>query len=123
MSSLATTTVSSDGSTVTTHAISKVSHFDLLGVLTIDSLVTDLTSTSNGGPVRLTGGTVVSGAAVMGKPVNIDPTGVHGGVADVLNGLLKSAGIRVTLLGPVKVAGADTGQLGSDGLRVDFDAS
>jgi hypothetical protein len=122
MSSLATTTTSSDGSTVTTHAVSKVSHFDLLGVLTIESIVTDLTSTSDGGPVKLTGGTTVTGAAVMGKPVNIDTTGVHG-PGDLLNGVLAAAGIHVTLLGPVKVAGTDTGQLGSDGLRIDLEVS
>ncbi|GEM_PF-4722593 len=122
MSSVATTTVASDGSTVTTHAVSKVSHFDLLGMLTIDSLVTDLTSTSNGGPVKLTGGTSIAGAAFMGKPVNIDSSGMHG-APDLLNGLLSAAGIHVTLLGPAKVTGTDTGQFGSDGLRIDFEAS
>jgi hypothetical protein len=119
MSSLATTATSSDGSSVTTHAVSKVSHFDLLGVLTIDSLVTDLTSTSSGGPAKLTGGTSITGAAVMGKPVTIDSSGVHGG-ADTINSLLSAAGIHVTLLGPVQTAGGDTSQLGSDGLRIDL---
>jgi hypothetical protein len=91
-------------------------------MLSIDSLVTDLTSTSNGGPVKLTGGTTVTGATFMGKPVNIDASGVHG-LPDLLNGLLSAAGIHITLLGPVKVNGSDTGQLGSDGLRIDFEAS
>jgi len=123
MSSLATTTVSSDGSTVTTRAISKVSHFDLLGMLTIDSLVTDLTSTSDGGPVKLTGGTTVTGAAFMGKPVTVDSSGVHSAADSLVNGLLATAGIRVTLLGPVKTAGGASGQLGSDGLRIDLEVS
>jgi hypothetical protein len=141
MSALATTTMGPDSSSVTTHAVSKVSHFDLLGMVTVDSIVTDLTSTSTGGPVKLSGGTVVSGAAFMGQPVTIDATGVHaakgsplasagalnavvaavtGSLTGTLNDALVKAGIRITVLGPVKTSGGDTGQLGSEGLRIDL---
>jgi hypothetical protein len=144
MSAAATTTMGSDNSSVTTHALTKVSHFDLLGLLTIDSVVTDLTSTSTGGPVKLSGGTVVSGASFMGQPVTIDATGVHaakgsplasagalnslvaavtGSLTSTLNDALVKAGIRITVLGPVKTAGDDTGQLGSEGLRIDLDVN
>ena len=144
MSAVATTTAPSDGSRVTTHAGSKVSGFDFLGVLTIDSLVTDLTSTSSGGPVKLAGGTSISGASFMGQSITIDASGVHpakgsplstaqglnaviaavtGSVNGTLNDALAKAGIHITLLAPVKVAGTDTGQLGSDGLRIDLELS
>jgi hypothetical protein len=128
---------STDGTTVTVHAKSQASGFDLLGLLHIDSIVTDLTATSNGATTKLTGGTRVLGATLAGMPVTIDADGIHqtgggapllGGIlsplVDNLNTLLKQAGVNVTVVGPVKLASASgPGQLSSSGLRVDVELS
>lgn len=133
-----------DGSTVTVHARNEVSAFDLLGVLTIDSIVTEVVASSSGGAPELEGGTTVSGASFMGQPVTIDSEGIHleedaeegedesdvpllGAVKDALpsdlTGMLADAGIRVSLPGPVEHSGETTGQLGSTGLRIDLEVS
>ena len=148
MSSRSTT--STDGSTVTVHARSVVSDFDLLGVLVIDSIVTDLQATSDGTSVTLTGGTTVSGASVLGQAVTIDAKGVHGpgpeggppdpgsggltgaindGLATVLGATtsaeeaLADAGISVTLAKPVSQGGEGAGQRSSSGLRIALELS
>jgi len=73
----------------------------------------------------------------MGQPVTIDDDGVHEapgspttsplnalfpgltqGVGS-LNDQLEAAGIHITLAGPVQQAGGTSGQLGSDGVRID----
>jgi hypothetical protein len=129
-------TTSTDGSSVTVHAVSKASGFDLLGMVHIDSIITDLTATSDGGVPKLTGGTRVVGATLAGTPVTIDADGIHtssakgllGGIttplADSLNTLLNKAGIHITLVGPVKLEGTSgPGQLSSSGLRIDLEIS
>jgi hypothetical protein len=130
-------TTSTDGSSITLHARSQAGGFDLLGLLHIDSIVTDLTATSDGGTPKLTGGTRVVGATLAGTPVTIDADGIHqagggapllGGILspliDNLNTLLSTAGIHVTVVGPVKLEGTSgPGQLSSSGLRVDLEVS
>jgi hypothetical protein len=119
-----TATTKTDGSSVTVHVRTEVTGFNLLEVLSIQSIVTDLTATSDGGAPKLTGGTIVTGASVNGKPVTIDSSGIKGaGGTDTVNSVLEKAGIHVTLAAPVKQSGAGTGQLAATGLRIDLDLS
>ena len=111
-----------DGATVTLHARTEVQNFNLLGVLTIASLVTDLTATSDGVKTDLKGGTTISGAAVQGQAVTIDAAGVHD-ANNQINEQLKNAGIHVTLAGPVAQQGGTAGQLTSAGLRIVLDSA
>ena len=119
ISSLATT--ATDGATVTVRARTVVQDFDLLGVVTIDSLVTDVSAKSDGEKTEVSGGTVVTGAAVQGEPVTIDANGVHGANRD-LNQQLVAAGISITLAGPVAQEGETAGQLTAAGLRIVLDS-
>jgi hypothetical protein len=48
-----------------------------LGVVHMDSIVTDLVATSDGSAAATDGTTVVSGMKVLGQPATIDGTGVH----------------------------------------------
>jgi len=112
----------------------------MLGLVKIDSIVTDLTATATAsGAPTFTGGTIITGASVAGQPVTIDADGIHqaadppssttpvngifgglvGGLTGNLNDVLTKAGIHITMAGPVQQSGADGGQLGSDGLRID----
>ena len=129
----AVATTQTDDTTVTVAARTKTSGINVLGLIAIDSIVTDLKATSVGSGTKLSGGTTVTGASVMGMPVTIDADGVHqkpgsnptlplglGSLTGSLNDQLKQVGIRVTLAGPVKLAGSNSGQLGSTGLRIDF---
>jgi hypothetical protein len=120
-----TATTKTDGSSVTVHVRTEVTGFNLLEVLSIQSIVTDLTATSDGsGAPKLTGGTIVTGASVNGQAVTIDSAGIKGaGGTDTLNALLEKAGIHATLAAPVKQRGAGTGQLAATGLRIDLDLS
>jgi hypothetical protein len=117
--SLARATTKTDGSTVTVRALSRTTGISLLGLLTIDSLVTDLTATSVGQATKLTGKTTVTGAKFRGRRVTIDAKGVHSPVGS-LNEQLKKLGLRVAVAGPFEVSGGKSGQLGSTGLRIDF---
>ncbi|MEX2293875.1 MAG: choice-of-anchor P family protein [Acidimicrobiales bacterium] len=139
MSSTASTVL--DGSTVKVHSRSEIGGFDLLGVVSIDSIVTDLTATSQGQETDLSGGTTVVGASVLGQPVTIGPDGVElqpgspsglpggplNGVFNTLSGslndVLAQAGVRVTVAGPVKQSGDQSGELASTGLRIDLEFS
>jgi hypothetical protein len=130
-------TATTDGDRVTVHAVTQASGFDLLGLVHVDSIVTDLTATADGGTTRLSGGTRVVGATLAGIPITIDADGIHatsgkagllGGIVsplvDNLNRLLGQAGIHVTVAGPVQLQGASgPGQLSSSGLRVDVEIS
>lgn len=132
-------TTATDGSTVTVHARVEVSNFNLLGILTIDSIVSDVTATSDGTTTNLTGNTIATGAAVAGQPVTIDASGVHSGPtpqdAKPLLGpvvgsgggsvdqILSNAGIHVTLAGPVAQDGTTTGQLTAAGLHIEIEVS
>jgi hypothetical protein len=132
----ATATTHTDGTTVTVDARSDVNGVNILGLITIDSVVTDLSATSDGSETTFAGGTQVVGAEVLGLPVTIDEDGIHqapgsptllqglfGPLTGSLNDLLAGVGIRITLAGPVELSGGRSGQLGSDGLRVDFELS
>jgi hypothetical protein len=127
----AAATTATDGSTVTTTSHSAVQGLDLLGVVRIDSIVTDLSASSDGQTAALTGGTSISGATVAGRPVTIDANGIHAQDGSTgsnlligsLNDVLASAGIRVTLAGPFQQAAGGTGQLSSAGLRIDLEIS
>jgi hypothetical protein len=48
-----------------------------MGVIHIDSIVTDLVASSNAADAASDGTTIVSGATVLGQPAVIDATGVH----------------------------------------------
>jgi hypothetical protein len=132
----ASATTRTDGDEVTVRAVSKVAGFDLLGLLHIDGITTDLTATSSGGTTELRGGTKLVGASMLGQPITIDERGVHpapgaspllGGLLQPLvgglNGALKAAGITISMVGPVELQGAKEGQLASTGLRIDVELS
>jgi hypothetical protein len=132
----ASATTSTDGSKVTVHSVAKIAGFDLLGLIHIDGITTELTATSTGGTTDLSGGTKLVGASLLGTPITIDEAGIHpakgappllGGLlqplAGGLNGALKAAGITVSMVGPVRLEGAKEGQLASTGLRIDLELS
>ena len=132
----AAATTLTDGSSVRVHARSRVSGFDVLGIVGIQSITTDLVATSEGGDTKLTGGTTVAGATLLGQPITIDADGIHGGngsgsvlagvigpLTGSLNDVLKAAGIKITLAGPVKLESGAAGQLTSVGLRIDLELS
>jgi hypothetical protein len=141
-----------DGSAVSVHVKTSMNDLNLLGIVVIDSIVTDLTATSTGDQTDLAGGTTVTGASVLGTPVTIDANGVHGAPegepegsdpggligaiagatdplaellagTDGLNELLAQAGIRITLVRPAQQEADASGQLASAGLRIDFELS
>lgn len=131
---VSTATTDLDGSTVTVHARSETAGIDVLGLVKIESLVTDVTATSDGTGVQLSGGTKVVGATLLGSPITIDADGIHqapgskpllagvlGSLTGPINEVLKTAGIHITLAGPVQQAGGGEGQLASTGLRVELD--
>jgi len=119
--STATTSIIDD--TLTIHARSQIQNFDLLGMFTIDSIVTDLTGKSVGGAIpKFTGTTTISGAKLAGTPVTVDDSGIHGG-AKSLNDALKSAGIKISVTEPVAQQGKSSGQILADGLRIDLEFS
>jgi hypothetical protein len=103
---------------ITVHVRTSMSDVKVLKVLTIDSVVTDLTAVTDGGEVKTSGATTVSGASFMGQPVTIGPAGVQ--PANV-NDLLEQAGITITVAGPVQQGAETAGQLASTGLRIQFD--
>jgi hypothetical protein len=141
MTSTATTTT--DGSTVTVHARSYIGGINVLGILTIDSLVTDLTAKTTGGAPVFEGTTTLEGAKVLGQAVSIDEHGIEpaagttattdplrgilGGVTTSVvttaNDLLKAAGISITMVSPVQSGDEKAGQLVAAGLRVDLELS
>lgn len=56
---------------------SEISGVNVLGVLTIDSVVTDIVANSNAQDAATEGTTTVTGARFLGLPVTIDADGVH----------------------------------------------
>ena len=111
-----------DGSSVTVHARSEISSLNILGLIQIESIVTDLTATSTGTETTVSGGTVVTGASLAGTPVEIDDDQVRAAGID-LSSILEPLGITITLPGPSEVEVANAGQLASSGLRVEIRAS
>jgi hypothetical protein len=121
-----------DGSSVTVEASASLSDIDLLGLLRIASVSTDLTVTSDGAKTATSGGTVITGASILGQPVVIDANGIRaqpggGGVENTavtaVNELLKMLGLRVTVASPIKQEAPEAGQLISAGLRIDLEVS
>ncbi len=130
MRTLATT--HTDGSKVVVEAHASLSDLDLLGLLTIKSVSTDLTVTSNGSVTETAGGTVVTGASLGGQPVTIDSEGIHpekgAGSAEraevtALNEVLSALGLRVTAASPINQESPTSGQVIAAGLRVDLEVS
>jgi hypothetical protein len=124
-SAASTATTSTDGATVTVRARSELTGLDLLGLLRIESVVTELTAVTDGTTTTTSGGTVVTGATLAGQPVTIDSEGISSaqpGVA-LLNDVLETLGIRVTAASPPTGGEVVAGQLTSAGLRIDFEAS
>ena len=111
-----------DGSSVKVHARSEISRLNILGLIQIKSIITDLTATSTGTETTVSGGTVVTGASLAGTPVEIDDDQVRAAGID-LSAILEPLGITITLPGPSEVEVANAGQLASNGLRVEIRAS
>lgn len=107
--------------TVTVHARTEVGDINVLGIVTIKSVVTDLVASSTDGETKVSGGTEVLGAMVAGQPVRIDSEGIRSAATGLdLAGLLAPLGIKITLAGPVSFeGGGPVGQLASAGLRID----
>jgi hypothetical protein len=116
-----TATTATDGEKVTVHARTEVNSFNLLGVVTIESLVTDVSATSDGVKTDVKGSTTISGAALAGTPVTIDGDGVHG-AGGPLDDQLAAAGITMTLTGPVEQEGGTAGQVMAAGLHIVIDS-
>jgi hypothetical protein len=142
MSSVAST--STDGSTVTLHSHAEISEVNLLGLVTIESVVTDLAAVTTSEGPAVSGGTTVSGAKVFGQAVTIDENGIAPApgstptTTDPLNGILagltstvtgslndvlQAAGIRITVSGPVQSGNDKAAQLTAAGLRIDLELS
>lgn len=111
-----------DGSSVTVHSRAEISGIDILGVIHIESIVTELTATTTGPETTLDGGTVVTGASIGGEPVEIDDEGIRAAGID-LNSVLEPLGITVTLPGPTEEQGTTSGRLASNGLRIQIAAT
>ncbi len=136
-SALAEATTETDGSTVTIRARSELGGIDIVGLLEIEALVTEVTATSDGTETKLVGGTTVTGASLLGQAVTIDADGVHlaengsdtllggllGPLVGNLNDVLAAAGLEVTVAGPVELGGGTSGQLAATGLRIDVNIS
>lgn len=97
------------------------------GVLVIDSIVTELSATSDGATATSDGRTSYSGAALLGLPVTIDGTGVHfvdppadsplAGVGGALGSGLDPAAAALAQV--LATAGGDANQvLAQAGIRV-----
>jgi hypothetical protein len=119
------TTTKTDGATVTTHAKVRATGFDLLGVVKIDAIVTDLTGTSNAVEAKLLGTTTVTGATVLGRKVTIDAEGIHARAKNApdFNAILSKVGIKITVADPVTSKTGATGQREASGLRIDLELS
>lgn len=129
-SSVSESMTKTDGNTVTVRAITRSTGFDLLGMLKIDSIITDLKATSAGVGTKLSGATKITGATFMGQKVTVDASGVHPDDNETdasrtgeLNQLLANAGIRVSVAEPTQAVGGSGGQRGANGLRIDFEFS
>lgn len=131
-----TTTTETDGSLVTVTARTEVTDFDLLGMLTIDSIITEVTATSDGTDATVSGGTEMGTAMLAGEEVLIDGEGIKTEEGEdtggLLGGALKSAsvqasellteaGITVTAGGLVEQDAGDAASLHATGLQIELD--
>ena len=75
---VSTSESSIEAAQVVTRTRVELSNVDImLGLVHMDSIVTDLVATSNGNDAATDGTTTVSGMKVLGHPAMIDATGVH----------------------------------------------
>jgi hypothetical protein len=120
------------GSTVKAHAQTKLAGVDVLGLIHIDAVATDLTATStDGGATKLEGGTKITGASVLGTPVTIDANGLRTDTAaakanplvPTINTLLAQMGLHLSVVSPVELGGESAGQLNAAGLQLDLELS
>ena len=133
-------TSSFDGTAVEVRARTQVSDFDLLGLLHIDSIVTEVVARSAGDDTTVEGATTITGATFMDQPVIIDGEGMRvdpdaeepavpllgqlkQATPEEVATALQDAGIRVTLPGTVEQDGETAGSIGTTGLRIDFELS
>lgn len=143
-----TADTSTDGSTVSVHSRTEISSIEVLDVLTFESVVIDVTATSDGETTTVEGGTTVGDAFVLETPVVVDSDGVHpeegeeeptvpvvGDVVDSLLGggggdgeeeqtgvlsTLEEAGLTVSVAKPRKHEVDGAAGLAATGLRIDF---
>ncbi|HEV3354043.1 MAG TPA: choice-of-anchor P family protein [Acidimicrobiales bacterium] len=105
-----------DGTTASSTADSKLSHLSFAGgVVTIDSLTSNATATSNGVTGGGTATTLADGVKVAGQPATLDETGLHVGSSgtpinaaanQIAQQALSQAGFRVVVTKPaVKLSG------------------
>ena len=119
-----------------TESTSVLSNIDLGGgVVHIDSITSTAKVVTDGTKATVTGGTIISGATVGGVPVTIDQDGVH--VATVSGGgnpvnqvldagvaaALQTAGISLSLPGPIKKVADAEGDIVATGLIASLDDS
>lgn len=118
-------TSTSDGATVTTRAKVRAQGFDLLGLVKIDSIVTDLTGVSDAVEAKFTGLTTVTGATVLGRKVTIDSDGIKARAKNApdLNAILARVGIKITVADVITSKAGSAGLREASGLRVDLDFS
>lgn len=114
-----------DGSTLTTRSRVRSSGFDLLGLVQIESIVSDFTAVSDGVTAKFSGVTTVTGATVMGRKVTIDSDGIEARAKNApdLNAILQNAGIKVTVAKPFTSKSGAGGFREGAGLRIDMELS
>lgn len=119
-----------------TESTSVLSNIDLGGgVVHIDSITSTAKVVTDGTKATVTGGTILSGATVGGVPVTIDQDGVHVATVDgggnpinqVLDAgvaaALQTAGISLSLPGPIKKVADAEGDVVATGLIASLDDS
>lgn len=133
-------TTSFDGTAVEVRARTQVADFDLLGLLRIDGIVSEVVARSEGGDTTVAGDTTIIGATFMDQPVTIDQDGLRvdpeaeepavpllGAVREAapaeITKALSDAGIKISLPGTVEQDGETAGTIGTTGLRIDFELS
>ncbi|HZQ85755.1 MAG TPA: hypothetical protein VFA83_12995 [Acidimicrobiales bacterium] len=119
-----------------TESTSVLSNVDLGGgVVHIDSITSTAKVVTDGTKATVTGGTILTGATVGGVPVTIDQDGVHVATVDgggnplnqVLDAgvaaALQTAGISLSLPGPIKKVADAEGDIVATGLIASLDDS
>jgi hypothetical protein len=96
------------------------------GLITIGSVTSTATATSDGTTAKLTGSTTVDGASIAGEPVTIDASGIHaagqGSPADpvlpILEQALSQLGITMTVTNATDTSHGAGASRRLDGLRI-----
>jgi hypothetical protein len=96
LSTVTATGVAESKATSAVHAVNIAN-----GLITVGTVSSTQTATSDGTIGKVDGSSVVSGVSVAGQPVTVDSTGVHAGgqTADVLSPLLPPVGQLLQTLG------------------------